>query len=346
MRNKVYLITGGCGFVGRNLIKKLSSREIQIWVIDDLSIGKHPDLWLSKTFKKIDSKRNYVAYSNSKSIIHFVFGDVIDVLTEEADLLHRLPKFSHIFHFASIVGGRELIDGDPILVGKDLAIDSLFFYWLTKRNRDVKSVLYASSSAAYPIVLQGKKNHKPLKENYISFADYVGMPDMTYGWSKLTGEYLSRLAASQYAIPIACVRPFSGYGEDQDFSYPIPAIARRIAGHENPLSVWGTGKQGRDFVHIDDCIDAFFLIMKNIQDGSACNIGSGKLTSFIEVIELFAKIEGYDPQIVALKDKPVGVASRYANISLLKSFGWNSKISREDGFRRVLENVKKNRMIQ
>lgn len=343
-KSNSYLITGGCGFVGRNLIKKLISQNKNIWVIDDLSIGQHPDIWLNKKFEKINSKKNYIAYSNSRSTIHFVFGDIIDVLSEEADGLPRLPQFHTVFHFASIVGGREVIDGNPILVGKDLAIDSVFFYWLTKMNREAERVLYASSSAAYPVVLQGSRGHRALKESFINFKDYIGMPDMTYGWSKLTGEYLSRLASERYSIPIACVRPFSGFGEDQDFSYPIPSIGRRIARRDNPISVWGTGRQGRDFVHIDDCVEAFFVVMKNIKNGGACNIGSGKLTSFIDAIEIFAKLEGYKPGITALRDKPVGVSSRYANTSLLRSFGWSPKISREQGFGRVLEHIKKYRM--
>jgi len=72
----------------------------------------------------------------------------------------------------------------------------------------------------------------------------LGQPDMTYGWSKLTGEYLSCLAAKQYGVHIACVRPFSGYGEDQDLSYPVPAIAYRVARGDDPVAVWGTGEQG------------------------------------------------------------------------------------------------------
>lgn len=341
MKNKSILITGGCGFVGRNLIRKLPL-EREIWVIDDLSLGLHPNVWLDKSYVRIYKKNNYVRYSNIKQTIHFITANLIEVLEDDLKK-KRLPIFDKIFHLASIVGGREVIDGDPILVGKDLAIDSIFFYWLTKNNREVKSVMYASSSAAYPIVLQNKAKVNSLKESLIDFSEYLGVPDMTYGWSKLTGEYLSRLAAERYSIPIACVRPFSGYGEDQDFSYPIPAIARRVGKRENPMTVWGSGKQGRDFVHIDDCIDAFFIIMENIKDGSACNIGSGKLTSFLEVIRIMVDIEGYDPRVNPLLDRPVGVAVRYADTRLVKSFGWKPKISNKQGFERVLSYIKENR---
>ena len=117
-------------------------------------------------------------------------------------------------------------------------------------------LLYASSSAAYPVDLQGKDGAVALKESDIQFGGRLGQPDMTYGWSKLTGEYLARIAHQHYGLHTACVRPFSGYGEEQDLSYPVPSIALRAAKREAPLTVWGSGLQGRDFVHIDDCIEA------------------------------------------------------------------------------------------
>ncbi|MBU0569602.1 NAD-dependent epimerase/dehydratase family protein, partial [Patescibacteria group bacterium] len=154
------------------------------------------------------------------------------------------------------------------------------------------------------------------------------------------GEYLARIANKKYGINIACVRPFSGYGEDQEPVYPIPAIARRVAKREDPLSVWGTGKQGRDFVHIDDCIDAFFVALDNISDGSAVNIGSGKLTTFLDVLDIFTAIAGYDPKIKKLLHKPVGVAKGYSNIGKIKRMGWRPKINNRQGFKRVLDDIK------
>lgn len=343
---KPCLITGGCGFVGRNLVKKLLLRDCDIWIIDDLSIGQHPDKWLDKEFTQKVKRKNFLQYKKGAQTATFIIADVVDLLNREIrnSKNRNLPEFSDVFHLASIVGGRELIEGDPILVGKDLAIDAIFFLWLTRRAKGVGRVLYASSSAAYPINFQRSGRVLALKEDYINFDKQVGVPDMTYGWSKLTGEYLSKLTSRKYSLPISCVRPFSGYGEDQDFSYPIPAITRRVAKREDPLVIWGTGKQGRDFIHIDDCIEAFFLIMDRIKDGSACNIGSGKLTSFLEVLQIFTKLEGYDPKIKPLLDKPVGVTSRFADTSLIKSFGWRPKISNETGFSRVLKYIKNYRI--
>jgi nucleoside-diphosphate-sugar epimerase len=137
---------------------------------------------------------------------------------------------------------------------------------------------------------------------------------------------------------VVCIRPFSGYGEDQDLSYPVPAIAARAAKMEDPFEVWGSGKQGRDFVHIDDVLDLIFVLMDHVSDGSAYNIGSGKLTSFLELIGLFTKFAGYTPEIKPLLDKPVGVHSRYCDMSLVEEkFGWKARISLEEGMKRVYD---------
>lgn len=250
----------------------------------------------------------------------------------------NVPDFKDIYHLASIVGGRALIDGDPLLVSYDLAIDSLMFLWATRFPEKIERILYASSSAAYPTRLQSKEKTVALAEDYINFSGELGQPDMTYGWSKLSGEYLARLAHEKYGLHVACVRPFSGYGEDQDLTYPVPSIALRVARHDNPIEVWGTGEQGRDFVHIDDCIDAMFIILNKVKDGRGVNIGSGSLTSFNELIKIMCKIEGYDADIRRLLEKPVGVQSRYADTNYLNNtIGWQPSVSLGEGMARVLE---------
>src|SRR4030042_1562787 len=202
-----------------------------------------------------------------------------------------------------------------MMVALDLSIDAEFFYWVC--NHKPERVLYPSSSAAYPVNLQTTDQAVALKETDIDFTGNLGTPDMTYGWSKLTGEFLAKIAAKHYGVSVACIRPFSGYGEDQDLTYPVPAIAARAAKKEDPFEVWVSGRQGRDFVHIDDVIDFIMILLDRVSDGSAYNIGSGKLTSFLDLIKIFTGFAGYSPVIKPLPDKPVGVQSRYCDMSLV-----------------------------
>lgn len=338
---KAHLISGACGFVGRNLVKRLlSTTSDTLFIVDDLSTGTSPETWLANPVFTI--AEDLKIFENGRLI--FWKGDFrkfLTAITDDHDFVNNkyalgLPKFSDVFHFAAIVGGRAKIDGDPMMVALDLSIDAEFFYWICRYKPE--RVMYPSSSAAYPVNMQTDSHAVALAESDIRFDSNLGQPDMTYGWSKLTGEYLAQVAAKYYDISVACVRPFSGYGEDQDLSYPVPAIAVRAAKKEDPFEVWGSGKQGRDFVHIDDCIDCILMAMDNIKDGSAINIGSGKLTSFLEIIELFSSFAGYKPEIKPLLDKPVGVHSRYANMDYVANrFGWKPKISVEEGMRRVYE---------
>ncbi|MCH8904086.1 MAG: NAD-dependent epimerase/dehydratase family protein [Bacteroidetes bacterium] len=340
---KFHLVSGACGFVGRNLAKRLiSTTEDYIIMVDDLSVGDHPNNWIGNVVSK---EVGEVEVFGKDERIFFFKQDIrafLRRLMNEPDFLKKeldipFERFNDVYHFAAIVGGRAKIDGDPMAVAIDLSIDAEFFYWACQHKPD--RVLFPSSSAAYPVDLQSESDAIALSESDIQIESArIGKPDMTYGWSKLTGEYLAQIAAKHYGISVACVRPFSGYGEDQDLTYPVPALAERAARREDPFEVWGSGKQGRDFVHIDDCIDCILMAMDKISDGSAINIGSGKLTTFLEIIKIFTGFAGYDPVIKPLLDKPVGVHSRYANMDFVKEkYGWEPKISVEEGMRRVFD---------
>jgi len=336
------LVTGGCGFVGRHLINRILSRGEDIWVVDDLSTGLHPDAWLSG--QRTATTDEYIRYQVNGRSVTFVNEDLSVTMLKQLGTIRprtalTLPYFDYVYGLASVVGGRAKIDGDPLGVGVDLAIDALFFLWLSRNKERVGRVLYASSSAAYPINLQRAGGHVALQEHMIDFTGgELGQPDMTYGWTKLTGEYLSRLACSHYGLSVACVRPFSGYGEDQDLTYPVPAIAYRVARGDSPVTVWGTGEQGRDFVHIEDCITAMLLTIDRVHDGSAVNIGTGVLTTFLEVAKLFVKLAGRTADVKPMIGQPVGVQSRYCDPShMQRLLEWKPSISLEDGFGWVLQ---------
>ena len=137
--------------------------------------------------------------------------DCIDFFKTNTD------RFDLIIHLAAIVGGRQTIEGNPLSVATDLAIDSDMIQWAlrTKPGR----VVYFSSSAAYPIKLQtGEYTRMQLDESMINLND-LEMPDLTYGWAKLTGEYCLQFLEAE-GIKVNVFRPFSGYGTDQDLDYP------------------------------------------------------------------------------------------------------------------------------
>lgn len=235
-----------------------------------------------------------------------------------------------------MVGGRLMIENSPLVVAEDLSIDAAFWQWAALTHPK-KSVCF-SSSAAYPISLQTADNYRLLTEDLISFDGDIGMPDMTYGWAKLTSEYLARLAHEKHGLKTICFRPFSGYGEDQDDAYPFPSICKRVLANRGKdiIQVWGSGKQMRDFIHISDCVTGILSMVDKIDDGGAVNLSTGKFTSFIELASIAANTAGFNPTITGLSDKPEGVFGRGGDTEKQKGFGFTPKITIEEGIARAL----------
>jgi nucleoside-diphosphate-sugar epimerase len=238
-------------------------------------------------------------------------------------------QFDLVVHLAAIVGGRESIEGRPLAVADNFSIDSEFFQWCLKTKP--KKVVYFSSSAAYPVSLQRDERHVKLKET-MSCWEHMSMPDMTYGASKLIGEYLASFVDNVYIF-----RPFSGYGTNQDLTYPFPMYVKRAMDKANPFEVWGTGTQTRDFIHIRDIIEAVFVALEAPPLGPV-NLGLGRSTSFIELATLCQDAVGYSGAIKTRPDKPVGCMHRVSDNSLLLSF-YEPKITLEEGIEMAVRGI-------
>lgn len=233
--------------------------------------------------------------------------------------------FDLVIHLAAIVGGRATIEGSPLSVAVDLAIDSDMFQWALKTRPG--RIVYFSSSAAYPIYLQDYNSTHKLIESNIHLDD-VSSPDLTYGWAKLTGEMLAKHAEDK-GLRVHVFRPFSGYGEDQSLDYPFPSFIERGAKKENPFKIWGTGNQVRDFIHISDVVNATLEAVKNDIEGPV-NLGTGVPCSFNQLAEMITKIAGYNPEFERIIGAPEGVQYRVCNPSKMLSF-YKPKISLEQG---------------
>jgi GDP-L-fucose synthase len=218
-----------------------------------------------------------------------------------------------VIHLAAVVGGRQKIEENPLDVALDLVIDSAVINWCSRNNVD--RLLFFSSSAVYPISFQKDNlNSKKLDESMIDFENNIGIPDLTYGWAKMTGEYLCKIAHRSTGLKSICYRPFSGYGEDQNPAYPFPAIIRRIVKREDPVEIWSNSI--RDFVYIDDILNFVRDTMYTIDDGSALNIGTSIPTSFSELVNISSEIAGYSPEVKILENKPLGVYYRVSKTSI------------------------------
>lgn len=314
-KQKTALITGGCGFLGRHFAKYLSQHGWKIFVVDDLSTGLHPQKWPE----------------HLKVPIAFTRADMRDFLK------NHNKQYDLAIHLAAVVGGRAVIEGKPATSAHSLELDACFFRWAA--NAKPQKIIYMSSSAIYPIHLQGAKSKTALKEHMVDFTDsypMFGMPDLVYGWSKLSGEFLASTFAKHYDLDVFCPRPFSGYGEDQDLSYPVTAICMRAVKKENPLVIWGSGKQTRDFIYVDDLIEAIVTYLPKLKGYETMNLGSGAPNTFERVAKIAASKAGYKPAIKNLAGKPEGVKTRFADVSRMQKH-YRPKVSLEKGLERVVD---------
>lgn len=320
------LVTGGCGFVGRHFVTKLlETDDNEILVVDNLVSGLPSEKWAFQP--------------RYKNRLRCMFIDVRSFF--RGTIKHRSDDFDLIIHCAAIVGGRLNIENDPLAVATDLSIDSEFFNWVV-RGKILPKVIYFSSSAVYANELQTKeRRYIALNESLMSFdSSRIAMPDLTYGWAKLSGEYLAKFAAEKYGLDVNIYRPFGGYGEDQDFSYPFPSIIRRILEKQNPVVVWGSGEQQRDFIHIDDIVDGVLRTMHQLMPGEVLNLGNGVGVSFRKLAEVACRILDYHAPIVNDSTKPEGVFCRVSDNYKMKAM-FEPKVWLEQGIQRVANHLQK-----
>ncbi|MGW2010865.1 NAD-dependent epimerase/dehydratase family protein [Streptomyces nigrescens] len=258
----------------------------------------------------------------------------IDLADDSGDALDFFrtddQRFELAIHCAAIVGGRASIDGSPLGVATNLALDAWYMRWLVRTG--TPRAVFFSSSAAYPVALQQPGEIHRLAESDIDYAN-PGRPDATYGLAKLTGEQLCRYAAAE-GVQITVLRPFSGYGEDQADCYPFPAFIQRARRRDDPFEIWGSGDSTRDWIHIDDLVGATIEAVEWGITGPI-NLGWGRATSFNELAHLVTKQAGYTPQLKHLAAAPQGVHHRVSDPARMLDF-YQPRITLEEGIQRAL----------
>jgi len=207
----------------------------------------------------------------------------------------------------------------------------------------VKKLMFLGSSCIYP-----KLAPQPLKEDYL----LTGLLEETnepYAIAKIAGIKLCDAYRSQYGCNFISVMPTNLYGPNDNYdlnnSHVLPALIRKF--HEAKQSsaptvtMWGSGKPKREFLHADDLADACFYLMQHYNEPGLVNIGTGEDLEIGELALLVKETVGYAGEIVHDRSKPDGTPRKLMDVSKLHSFGWKHQISLKDGLRRVYEEYKK-----
>ncbi|MFE2973367.1 NAD-dependent epimerase/dehydratase family protein [Streptomyces sp. NPDC059258] len=289
------LVTGSSGFIGRHLVAALDERRHTVRVVDT-NPGHGRRTADALDFFRTDNTRHDLA-----------------------------------IHCAANVGGRASIDGSPLAVATNMALDAWYFQWLVRTG--TPRAVFFSSSAAYPVELQQPGEIHRLVEDDIDL-DNPRFPDASYGLAKVTGERLAQYAEAE-GCRVHVLRPFSGYGEDQDDCYPFPAFIGRAKRREDPFEVWGDGSSTRDWIHVDDVVGATLAAIDHDITGPI-NLGWGRATSFDQLAGYVTQAAGYTPRIKHLPTAPQGVHHRVCDPTRMLSF-FEPQVTLEEGIRRALD---------
>lgn len=319
--NKKILVTGGAGLIGSTLVEKLIEKGAKVTVADNLWRGKKenlivngkPVIDLNKDFHQLD----LVEYANCRSVVK---GQEI------------------VYHLADIVAGINYVFGNELSVFQtNVVMNSNILRAAIEAG--VKKYIYVGTACSYPADKQSVLNPPPFKEEDAYPAD----PESSYGWSKLMGEYECELAQKEGLIQTGMLRLHNVYGPKSEMSpeksQVIPALIRKAVNYpEEAFIVWGSGKQRRAFVYIDDIIKALLSVVEKGMGKGVIQIGPGHSVSIERIAELVVSISGKDINIEFDRSKREGDMDRVADWTKAKEIlGWSPEIDIETGLKRTYE---------
>jgi GDP-L-fucose synthase len=248
----------------------------------------------------------------------------------------------HVFLAAAKVGG--------ILANNVYRAEFLYDNLMIESNiiqaayqTGVKKLMFLGSSCIYP-----KEAPQPLKEEYM-LTGPLEPTNEPYAIAKIAGIKLCDAYRSQYGCNYVSVMPTNLYGPNDNYdletSHALPALIRKFheakIGGEGEVTIWGTGKPRREFLHADDLADACFFLMQSYDESGLINIGTGEDIEIRELALLIKKIVGYQGEIKQDLTKPDGTMRKLMDVSKLDKMGWKAGISLEEGIRHVYGEYKK-----
>lgn len=320
------LITGGCGMIGSNLVKKLVKEGYDVYVIDNLWRGKLEYLNDENDNPVIDLKSNYFDSD----------------LTQPGVCDDIVSKVDYVVHLADVVAGIDYVfnnQGDLFRINNQ--INSNVFSSVRKAKDRIKGLIYVGTACSFPLTRQNSLNVIPLKEDEL----FPALPESAYGWSKLMGQLEIGYLEKETEIPCCTLMFHNVYGSPCDYgerSQVIPALIRKAINYPTEaFNVWGSGEQGRAFIHVDDIVEALCLALKKGWGHGWIQIGPSVCTPIREITETIVKISGKRIDIFYDTTKPEGDKARSADYSKAKKIlGWEPKVSLIEGLTRQYNWIK------
>jgi nucleoside-diphosphate-sugar epimerase len=300
-----YLVTGGAGFIGSNIVDELLRRGHDVAVLDDLSSGKEANL------------------ASIRSKIDFQNGSITDLNAVRA----AAQGADYVVHLAARVSVPRSIENP--LESNTVNVDGTLNVLVAARDAKVRRFVYAASSSAY-----GDSAVMPKVETMA--AD----PISPYGITKYVGELYAKVFGRVYGLENAAVRYFNVFGPRQNPTSRYSGVLSRFmlaAINEEPLTIFGDGEQSRDFTYIDNVVDETLRACDaSGASGMVFNGGTGIRITLNEVVKLLAKITGKKIAVKHEAARTGDILHSQADISLARRvLGYEPKVSFEEGLKRT-----------
>jgi nucleoside-diphosphate-sugar epimerase len=302
-----YLITGGAGFIGSHLVKRVLGAGGIVRVVDNLSTGSAERL------------------INIRDSVQLLTGDLAD----ESVAAEAVKGMDYVLHQAAVPSvQRSVVDA----VGTNRSNVTATLNLLENcRKGGIRRFVYAASSSAY-----GDTEVLPKNE------EMPTNPLSPYALQKWVGERYCKLYHELYGLETVSLRYFNVFGPGQDpyseYSAVIPKFTTKLLTKE-PITVYGDGEQSRDFTYIDNVIEANLLALGAPNaPGEVCNIGCGQRVSLNELIRILEKLVGVRAQVTYAPAKAGDVRHSLADITkATRVLGYVPKTKIEEGLRRTVE---------
>lgn len=306
----MYLVTGGAGFIGSNIVRKLVAQGERVRVLDDFSTGK---------------KENLVGLEQNAGV------EIIEGTLLDGDCVQQAMKgVEYVLHQAAIPSVPRSI-ADP-LNSNEANITGTLQALEAARENGVKRFIFAASSSAY-----GDTEVLP------KFEKMPAMPLSPYAVTKYSGELYARVYANVYGLPTVSLRYFNIFGPFQDpaseYAAVVPKFITALLAGKAPV-IYGDGEQSRDFTYIENAVAANLLACKSsrVGRGEVINVACGERYTLNQLAGFLSEIMGLEVEPAYSAARPGDVKHSLADITLAEELlGYRVEVDFREGLRRTIE---------
>ncbi len=305
--NKNILVTGGSGFIGSEICLSLKSQGYNVIVYDNFY-------------------RNSQANILKKKNIKVIKGDI----RKKESLFKIKYKFDSVIHLAAINGTKNFYTNPcEVLEVATKGIFNILDYCKTKK---IKNLIIASSSEVYNI-----PNMIPTDENEPIKIPDVYNPRFSYSAGKIISEIAGINYGKKYFKKLIIFRPHNVYGRNMGNEHVIPEFINKISNSKKSIKIIGSGREKRSFIHIQDFISAFNLIMHKGKHLGIYNIGTSEMVTMNHILKKLMLIMNKKIKVIKTKGHSGSTKLRCPNISKIKKLGFKQKYDLSSGLREILE---------